>query len=144
MLTLNFLIFQLVIRGRAVDMVHDAVGFASVRDCDREQTPCSRRPCQNNGVCEELSPTDYICRCPSQFTGRFSNFMFVIFLLHEYILQLWYICTMYMFIFYLHVRLFYHLARTFSTYIFYAAEILFLLPSISVYTFAEHKCSTFF
>lgn len=62
-------ISDLVIRGQAIDMAHDAIGFIHIRDCDRDESPCARRPCQNNGVCEELSATDYSCRCPSQFTG---------------------------------------------------------------------------
>lgn len=63
---------QLVIGGQPVDMVHEAIGFSNIHDCDSEQSACARRPCQNNGVCQELSPILYICRCPSQFTGLYS------------------------------------------------------------------------
>jgi dystroglycan 1 len=62
-------ISDLVVRGQVIDMVYDAIGFSNVRDCDRDESPCARRPCQNGGVCDELSPTDYICNCPRQFTG---------------------------------------------------------------------------
>ncbi|GAU98557.1 hypothetical protein RvY_09686-2 [Ramazzottius varieornatus] len=36
-----------------------------------ELGPCASRPCQNGGVCESISKTGFICRCPARFLGTF-------------------------------------------------------------------------
>ena len=63
-----FFSLQLVIKGTATDLVHDAIESSNVHDCG-EENPCAKRPCQHNGLCVEISPTEYRCNCPRDYTG---------------------------------------------------------------------------
>ena len=68
----NSFINQVVINGEAIDMIDSALSFNNVDECD-DQSPCSRRPCRNGGMCQELGGTDYVCQCPADYTGKENN-----------------------------------------------------------------------
>ncbi|KAK6966048.1 basement membrane-specific heparan sulfate proteoglycan core protein, partial [Biomphalaria glabrata] len=60
---------QLVVNERNIGLIDEARETMNIRDCG-ERTMCSRKPCQNNGVCTNRSPTEYFCTCPEGFSGR--------------------------------------------------------------------------
>ena len=42
---------------------------------------CSDRPCQNEAKCSPHGQDDYVCACKDGFTGKFSNFIQILYLL---------------------------------------------------------------
>lgn len=45
-------------------------GDQAIRSYDSRQTGCSSNPCQNQGQCYPLTPTEYRCSCLPGFTGK--------------------------------------------------------------------------
>lgn len=58
---------DLTVNGREIAVSSAVVGF-NVGDCD--PNPCNTRPCMHDGVCTPVGDTDFICDCPTGFTGH--------------------------------------------------------------------------
>ena len=44
--------------------------FNSFLVASAEQRPCSSSPCENAGVCREVTSSDFVCECPKGFSGK--------------------------------------------------------------------------
>ncbi|XP_025082607.1 basement membrane-specific heparan sulfate proteoglycan core protein-like isoform X8 [Pomacea canaliculata] len=62
-------IAQLKVGSKEIDLLADATESVNIQDCG-DRSVCDRDPCQNDGVCQEVSLTEYICHCHQTFTGR--------------------------------------------------------------------------
>ncbi|CAG5123328.1 unnamed protein product, partial [Candidula unifasciata] len=58
---------ELSIGDTSVRLIEDAIESLNIEDCG-DRRLCERRPCRNDGQCVDLSPTQYRCACPQQFT----------------------------------------------------------------------------
>lgn len=68
---------QVVVQDEALDLVNSAISSANIADCE-DNDPCARKPCSNGGLCEQVSQTDYTCRCPQDFTGTSFSVFFIL------------------------------------------------------------------
>jgi len=60
---------QLIINGRAVDLVNEAIESSSVRDCAADAPPsCALQPCEHGGTCEEQGGRIW-CQCAPGYGG---------------------------------------------------------------------------
>lgn len=60
---------QLKVGSKEIDLLADATESVNIQDCG-DRSVCDRDPCQNDGVCQEVSLTEYICHCHQTFTGK--------------------------------------------------------------------------
>ena len=56
-----------------VDLMGDAIESVNIADCG-DRSLCDRTPCRNGGICEDISTTEYMCRCPETFTGKYYHY----------------------------------------------------------------------
>ncbi|GAB1602266.1 basement membrane-specific heparan sulfate proteoglycan core protein-like isoform X6, partial [Argonauta hians] len=60
---------ELEVNDRAVHLIKEAQESSDINDCG-EKRPCDRKPCKNNGLCEDISISEYLCICGSEFSGK--------------------------------------------------------------------------
>ncbi|XP_052832935.1 basement membrane-specific heparan sulfate proteoglycan core protein isoform X4 [Octopus bimaculoides] len=60
---------ELEVNDRSIHLIKDAQESSDIIDCG-EKRPCDRKPCKNNGLCEDVSISEYICFCDPQFSGQ--------------------------------------------------------------------------